>query len=97
MTGRLPTRRVESYKLGRANAPQFEPHARRSPRENDMGFMAKLFNAVPAEERKGIHLDYRIPQWKLSKAKDLPAFLRALADLAPADSMLYLEGGTPPA
>ena len=62
-----------------------------------MGFLAKMFGAVSAEERKGIHLDYRTPQWKVSKAKDLPGFLRALADLAPPDSILYLEGGTPPA
>ena len=62
-----------------------------------MGFLAKIFGAVSAEERKGIHLDYRTPQWKISKAEDLPAFLRALAELAPADSILYLEGGSPPA
>jgi len=62
-----------------------------------MGFLAKMFNAVSAEERQGIHLDYRVPQWKISRAKNLPAFLRALANLAPADSILYLEGGTPPA
>jgi len=42
-------------------------------------------------------MDYRIPKWKVYKAKDLPAFLRALADLAPADSILYLEGNSPPA
>ena len=61
-----------------------------------MGLLAKIFGAVPAKEREGIHLDYKTPQWKISKAKDLPAFLKALADLAPADSILYIEGGTPP-
>ena len=60
-----------------------------------MGFLAKMFNAVPTEERKGIHLDFRAPQWKISTAKNLSSFLCALADLAPADSILYLEGGTP--
>ena len=61
-----------------------------------MGFLAKIFSAVPAKEREGIHLDYKTPQWKISKAKNLPAFLKALADLAPSDSILYIEGGTPP-
>ncbi|MCX7004334.1 MAG: hypothetical protein NTV22_13820 [bacterium] len=61
-----------------------------------MGLLAKIFGAVSAKERKGICLDGRTPQWKVSKAKDLPAFLRALAELAPADAILYLEGGTPP-
>jgi hypothetical protein len=61
-----------------------------------MGFLAKIFGAVSAEERKGLCLDYRTPSWKVSKAKDLPSFLRALADLVPPDSIIYLEGGTPP-
>jgi len=61
-----------------------------------MGLLAKIFGAVPAKEREGIHLDCKTPQWKISKAKNLPAFLKALADLAPSDSILYLEGGTPP-
>ena len=62
-----------------------------------MGFLSRLLNAVPREERKGICLDRKTPQWKLSRAKSLPSFLRALADLAPAGAILYLEGGTPPA
>lgn len=62
-----------------------------------MGFLAKMFGAVPADERRGIHLDSASARWKVSAAKDLPAFLRALADLAPPDSILYLEGGRPPA
>lgn len=60
-----------------------------------MGFLNKLFNVVPKEERKGIYLDYKTPQWKVSRAKDLPAFLRSLVDLLPQDSILYLEGGSP--
>jgi len=62
-----------------------------------MGFLSKLFGAVPADERKGIFLDYRIPQWKVTRASDLPSFLRALSDLVPDGSILYLEDGTPPA
>jgi len=61
-----------------------------------MRFLARLFNAVPKEERDGISLDYRVPQWKVSRAKDLPAFLRALVHLLPQDAILYLEGGSPP-
>ena len=62
-----------------------------------MGILAKFFNSVPAEERKGINLDVTTPQWKVANGATLPAFLRALADLAPNGSILYLEGGTPPA
>ena len=61
----------------------------------EVGFLSRLFNAVPSEERDGIHLDINTPQWKLSPAKDLPSFLRALAELAPEGAILYLEGGTP--
>jgi hypothetical protein len=60
-----------------------------------MGFLARLFGAVPKAEREGIMLDYRTPQWKISKSKDLPSFLRALIDLLPPGSMLYFEGGSP--
>ncbi len=61
-----------------------------------MGFLAKLFNAVPSEERKGLHLDWKTAHWMVSKADSFPAFLRALADLAPAESILYIEGGGEP-
>ena len=61
-----------------------------------MGFFARLFNVVPKDEREGICLDTRRPHWKVSRARDLPAFLRALVELLPEDSILSLEDGSPP-
>ncbi|MHC4105896.1 MAG: hypothetical protein ACYS18_07690 [Planctomycetota bacterium] len=60
-----------------------------------MGFLSKVFGYVPAEERKGIYLADR-PCWEISGVKDFPAMLKALCDLVPAGSVLYLEGGDPP-
>jgi hypothetical protein len=60
-----------------------------------MGLLAKLFGATPRERLKGISLD-RSAAWEVSPASDLPAFLRALPQILPPDSILYLEGGTPP-
>lgn len=42
-----------------------------------------------------IHMDPKTARWKVSGIRDLPAFLRALVDLAPPDSMLCLEDGAP--
>ena len=60
-----------------------------------MGFLAKLFGATPREQLKGISLDHN-SAWEISPASDLPAFLRALPQILPPDSILYLEGATPP-
>ncbi len=60
-----------------------------------MGLFAKLFGATPREQLKGISLDHNAA-WEISPASDFPAFLRALPEILPPDSMLYLEGGTPP-
>ncbi len=59
-----------------------------------MSWLSKLFNYVPAEEREGISLG-KEPCWEVSCAKDFPSFLRALSDLVPSDSILYIEGGSP--
>jgi len=60
-----------------------------------MGLLAKLLGATPREQLKGISLG-KDAAWEVSPAADFPAFLRALPDLLPVDSILYLEGGTPP-
>lgn len=55
----------------------------------------KLLNAVPPEERQGIHLDEPLC-WKVSTgAQYFSDFLRALSELVPEGSVLYLEGGSP--
>ena len=61
-----------------------------------MKWLSKVFNYVPAEERKGIALDLGAPQWMVSSPKEFPGFLRALVDFVPAGSIAYLEGGSPP-
>ena len=60
-----------------------------------MNWLARLFNWVPKEERKGIHLDLRVSHWMVSSPKEFPAFLRALVDLLPEGTIAYLEGGSP--
>jgi hypothetical protein len=60
-----------------------------------MGLLAKLFNVVPEDERKGASLDFRLPQWKVEPTKDFVAYLQALSDLVPQGAVLYLEGNPP--
>ena len=60
-----------------------------------MSWLSKLFKSVPKEERNGITLDLRVPHWKVSSPKEFPTFLRALIDLIPKGSIVYLEGGSP--
>ena len=60
-----------------------------------MSLLSKIFGYVPAKERKGIYLT-ESTYWQISGVKDFPAFLRAVSDLVIPDSVLYLEGGTPP-
>jgi hypothetical protein len=60
-----------------------------------MGFLAKLFNARPREKLKGISLG-KDAFWEVSPMADFPSLLRALPLLLPQNSILYLEGGTPP-
>lgn len=61
-----------------------------------MGWLSKILNYVPAQERKGISLEHDTC-WEISYSKNIsvPIFLRALADLVPSGSILYLEDGSP--
>lgn len=59
-----------------------------------MSWLSKLLGYVSKEERKGISLE-NITCWKISPVENFPNFLRALVDLVPAVSTLYLEGGSP--
>ncbi len=60
-----------------------------------MGWLAKIFGAVPREEIRGIHLDRTRPFWELSGETDFPSLLTALPDLLPQQCVLYFEGGSP--
>lgn len=56
-----------------------------------MGFLARLFGAVPKEEWGGIRLSDAEP-WYVSPTRDVPCFVRALPSLMPAESVAYFEG-----
>jgi len=60
-----------------------------------MGWLAKIFGGVPREEMSGIRLDTKRSYWEVSGKTDFPAVLAALADLLPAECVLYFEGGSP--
>ena len=60
-----------------------------------MGWLAKLFNAVPKEEANGLELDTNHPFWEVSEAEDFPSLFKALINLLPEGSVLYFEGGSP--
>ncbi len=60
-----------------------------------MGWLSRLFRAVPREEREGIHLDENSAHWQISCPKDFHKFLLALIDLIPEGSIAYLEDGSP--
>ena len=60
-----------------------------------MGLLAKLLGAVSGGEMRGIHLDVTHPFWEVSGKIDFSSLLAALADLLPAECVLYFEGGSP--
>jgi len=55
------------------------------------------YQALSPDEMQGIFLDPCAPHWVLSKVRQrqFGAFLHALSDLVPAESVLCLEGGSP--
>ncbi len=58
-----------------------------------MSWLSKLLGYVPAKERVGISLCG--PAWEVPAPEDPATFLRAIDVIAPAGSVLYLEGGCP--
>jgi hypothetical protein len=60
-----------------------------------MKALLEFLRFVPREERAGIRLE-DWPRWRVEPVKDVARFLRALCDLFPSGSILYLEGGSPP-
>ena len=59
-----------------------------------MKWLARLLGSVPAEEREGIRLPPG-PHWEVDNPEELAGFFRALPEVAPPGSVLYLEGGLP--
>jgi hypothetical protein len=60
-----------------------------------MGWLAKIFGAVPNEQMEGIHLDLEQPFWEVSGETDFPSLLRALVHFLPGGCIVYFEGGSP--
>jgi hypothetical protein len=60
-----------------------------------MGFLARLFGAVPREEWGGIRLADSAP-WCVSPTRDVELFVRALPPLMPSGSIVYFEGTAEP-
>ena len=55
-----------------------------------MGFLARLFGAVPKEEWGGIHLT-DVEPWCVGPTRDVGRFVRALPSLMPSGSVVYFE------
>jgi hypothetical protein len=60
-----------------------------------MGFLARLFGAVPKREWSGIRLADTEP-WCVSATKDVERFVRALPALMPSGSVVYFEDTAEP-
>jgi hypothetical protein len=56
-----------------------------------MGFLARLFGAVPKGEQGGIRLADSNP-WRVDPTKDVERFIRALPALVPDGAIAYFEG-----
>ena len=58
-----------------------------------MGWLSRLFGAVPKEEMKGIRLDTTGPYWEINGPKTFVELFNALQDLLPEGAILYFEDG----
>jgi hypothetical protein len=57
-----------------------------------MKWLQRVLGVTPPEKEEG--MTWEGSYWEVSPPKDLPAFLRGLADLVPEGSVLYLEVGS---
>ncbi len=55
-----------------------------------MNMITNLFRVVREPENSGVSMGPG-PTWEIGRVEDAPAFFRALADLLPEGSILYLE------
>ncbi len=62
-----------------------------------MGWISKLFRAVPKDEMEGIHLDVTQPYWEVDSPKTFQELFNALQGWLPEGVILYFEGGSPDA
>ena len=62
-----------------------------------MGWLARLFGAVPKEEMGGIRLDMSGAYWEIDGPKTFVELFNALQGWLPEGAVLYFEGGSPDA
>jgi len=62
-----------------------------------MAWLARLFGAVPKEEREGICLSTAEPYWEVDGPKTFEEMFNALKGWVSEDAILYFEGGSPDA
>ena len=61
-----------------------------------MGWLSRLLDLLALRRQRGISLGL-LPAWEISPPRDAANFIRALAQLLPPGSIIYLEGtGTAP-
>jgi len=60
-----------------------------------MGWLRRLFKAVPKEEMEGIRLNTVEPYWEVDGPNTFEEMFNALKGWAPEDAILYFEGGSP--
>jgi len=62
-----------------------------------MGWLSRLFKAVPNDEIEGIRLSTRETYWELEGPETFEELFNALNGWIPEDAILYFEGGSPDA
>jgi hypothetical protein len=62
-----------------------------------MGWLGRLFRAVPKEEMQGICLNTAEPYWEVDGPKTFREMFNALKGWVPEDAILYFEDGSPDA
>ena len=60
-----------------------------------MGWLGRLFGAVPKEEMEGIRLSTAESYWEVDGPKTFEEMFNALKGWVPEDAVLYFEGGSP--
>jgi hypothetical protein len=62
-----------------------------------MGWIGRLFGAVPKEEMQGIRLNTAESYWKVDGPETFEEMFNALKGWVPEDAILYFEDGSPDA
>ena len=66
-------------------------------KEMKVGWLGRLFGAVPKEEMEGIRLDTAGSYWEIDGFRTFVELFNALEGWLPEGAVLYFEGGSPDA